>query len=334
MNDIPGFVAARDFLKDFPVYRQEGWRENGDDSIPFLLYTLIFGAIVYIWEHYLNRRQLENFIEPHDSVPVGLEGVKMETFKKSLVYGADKISFDIQENRFMFMYGMILTIGGFLPWIWDFSESMCVTIGLIDAAKNGVSSIYREACITCIMVFFNSLHDTVISMPLDYYKTFVIEQQHGFNKSTVGLWLKDKVISLVLIFVLGSPVVYGIVWLSRTCGSQFPLYVWGFLLVVGLVMMAIYPTLIAPLFNKYEELEDGKLKDSIVKLAKNVEFPLAKLYTMDGSKRSGHSNAFFYGFGKSKMIVLFDTLISQCTQAEYVRYMHELQKPAFLYWHY
>ena len=84
--------AGRVYLQDFPFYRQEGWTEPAKGSVPFLLFMLIWGAVVYVWEHHLNRRQIENFIKPYKSVPIGLDGVSLEVFKKSLVYGADKVS--------------------------------------------------------------------------------------------------------------------------------------------------------------------------------------------------------------------------------------------------
>ena len=122
--------AVEEYLKDFPVYRQAGWIEpKTGANFPFLFFSLVFTTLAYVWDHYLNRRQLDNFVVPHKTVPAGLDGVSMEVFKKSLVYGADKLSFEIQENRFMFAYGLILTLGGFLPWIWDYAQQLCLTTG-------------------------------------------------------------------------------------------------------------------------------------------------------------------------------------------------------------
>jgi len=135
----------------------------------------------------------------------------------------------------------------------------------------------------------------------------------------------DKIKSLLLTFIIGGPLLALMLKIIKWGGTHFYLYVWAFTLSFSVIMMTIYPLFIMPLFNKYESLPDGELKDSIVALSKKLDYPLKKLFVMDGSKRSSHSNAFMFGFGKNKRIVLFDTLLTQVDNDEILSILgHEL----------
>lgn len=165
----------------------------------------------------------------------------------------------------------------------------------------------------------------VTSLPFELYSTFRIEKKHGFNKQTMGLFFSDKIKSLVLSCVIGGPFTALLLKIIHWGGEYFYLYVWAFLFVFSVIMMTVYPILIMPLFNKYEPLPDGKLKESIYALADRLNYPLTKLFVMDGSKRSSHSNAFMFGFGRNKRIVLFDTLLEQVKDQEILGILgHEL----------
>jgi len=164
-----------------------------------------------------------------------------------------------------------------------------------------------------------------LHLPWELYHTFVLEERHGFNKQTLALFFTDKIKSLLLGIIIGVPVLSGILHIIKWGGDYFYLYTWAFLTGFTLIMLTIYPSLIAPLFNKFTPLQDGDLKAQIEKLAASISFPLTGLYVVDGSKRSGHSNAYFYGFFKSKRIVLFDTLLEQLELPEVVAVLgHEL----------
>jgi STE24 endopeptidase len=126
---------------------------------------------------------------------------------------------------------------------------------------------------------------------------------------TVGVYISDKIKEYILTAVIGLPIYYGFMWLVIWGGEMFFIYVSIFMAITIILMVNLIPNFIMPLFNKYDDLEDGPLKDKIVKLAKEIEFPLSKIYVVDASKRSAHSNAYYYGFGNNKRIVLFDTLI-------------------------
>ena len=165
----------------------------------------------------------------------------------------------------------------------------------------------------------------VVFLSYSQYSTFHIERKHGFNKQTIGLFISDKIKSLLLSFVIGGPFTALLLYIIRKGGQYFYVYVWAFLFVFSVFMMTIVPVFIMPLFNKYEPLQDGELKDRIYALARRLKYPLTKLFVMDGSKRSSHSNAFMFGFGNNKRIVLFDTLMEQVHDDEILGILgHEL----------
>ena len=151
----------------------------------------------------------------------------------------------------------------------------------------------------------------IIGLPFSYYSTFVIEQKYNFNKSTRSLFFTDTIKTIGLSVLIGVPILYGILWFFESTGDYGWVLVWGFLVSVQFILVYLAPTLIMPLFNKFEPLAAGELKTAIQTYAKNHNFGLKEIFTMDGSKRSAKSNAYFTGFGKQRRIVLFDTLIEK-----------------------
>ena len=311
------------YLRRYPSYKEEGWVDRSEDEpFPYFFCCLCFSVCVFVWERYLDALQIAQFRRKDHETPFVKEGMKTSVFLKTLSYGEDKLSLDMLESGVTFCWGTFLLFAGGLPYAWQATFYMTTTLGIV-SSSSGV--LFQEIMRTSCLIVFFIIHDTLIALPFSIYRTFVIEEKHGFNKTTFGLFLKDKVLSVFLSIFIGVPVMGGIVWLARTVGGNFALYAWGFMLVVSLVMMTIYPVFIAPLFNKYEELPDGKLRSAIYELAGRCEFPLKQLFTIDGSKRSSHSNAFMYGFGKSKMIVLFDTLLTQVNEDEVLAILaHEI----------
>ena len=165
----------------------------------------------------------------------------------------------------------------------------------------------------------------ILGLPFDLYDTFVIEERHGFNRTTPKLFVIDFFKGLALLIVIGVPLYLAVLWFMAAAGPYWWLWTWIFLESFQILMVIIYPIWIAPLFNKFKPLEDGPLKDEILKLSEKAEFPLEKIFVMDGSKRSSHSNAYFTGLGKKKRIVLFDTLLNQMDQAKIVSVLaHEI----------
>lgn len=176
----------------------------------------------------------------------------------------------------------------------------------------------RTAQIYVSLVFMglNTLFDTATSIPWSLYSTFVVEARHGFNKTTLATFVKDTLMSLALTSVIGAPVLVVLLKLIKWGGEYFYIYVWMFMFAFSLFFLTIFPVFIQPLFNKFTPLEEGPLRDRIYALADKCKFPLTKLFVIDGSKRSSHSNAYMYGFFKNKRIVIFDTLIKQMTAEE------------------
>ncbi|VDP20759.1 unnamed protein product [Soboliphyme baturini] len=141
------------------------------------------------------------------------------------------------------------------------------------------------------------------------FDTFVIEEKHGFNKQTLSFFLRDQAKKFVVSLALLLIVVAGVIWIIQKGGDYFFVYVFLFASAVLFVILTIYPEFIAPLFDKYELLADGELKSKIERLADSVQYPLKKIFIVEGSKRSSHSNAYLFGFWKNKRIVLYDTLV-------------------------
>lgn len=154
------------------------------------------------------------------------------------------------------------------------------------------------------------------SLPFDWWGQFRLEQRFGFNQSKLGLWVTDKLKGLLLLLVIGFPLLWALLGLVQWAGGTW--WLWGFGLLFGfqLLMLVLYPKLILPLFNKLTPLPEGGLRTSLLALADRTGFRAKTIQVMDGSKRSAHSNAFFTGFGRFRRIVLYDTLVTQLTEAE------------------
>lgn len=253
---------------------------------------------VFLLETYLSFRQLLKYRDPKATIPKLLEAhISEKKFKESLSYGFEKLSFSTIESTFMLLESSVLVLLGYLPFVWDIATAVCVRTGVC-APNSTYSDIVKEVFVTVVFLGISTFHDTLVNLPFSLYSTFVVEERHGFNKTTLSLFFRDKALGLLLTFVIGAPILSVVIWLVRWGGQYFYFYVWGFLFVVSLILMTVYPTLIAPLFNKYDKLESGPVYSAIEELAKKVSFPLTQIYVVDGSKRSAHSNAYFYGFFK------------------------------------
>jgi len=310
-------------FNDFPIYKQQGYDINQRGDIPYFLITIVFSVSIFALEWYLNRRQINKYIKSTELPNQLKDSITDETFKKTISYGLDKLSFQSTESLFMFIESLVLSLLGYLPYLWDQSTNACRYLGVCD--NSYYSALSQEIAITIVFLALSTVHDTIISLPFALYGTFVVEQKHGFNKTTVALFFRDKALMLLLTTVIGSPIISIIILLVRWGGEYFYFYVWLFLAIVSILLMTIYPIYIAPLFNKYTRLESGPIYQAIEGLAEKVKFPLTEIYVVDGSKRSAHSNAYFYGFFKNKRIVLYDTLLSQVSQSELLAILgHEI----------
>ena len=175
----------------------------------------------------------------------------------------------------------------------------------------------------CFMMAF-LLGQYILSLPISLYKTFVIEEKFGFNKTTPKTFFTDQIKSLTVGAIIGLPILAMILWIFHSIPMAW-LWAWIAFTTIQLGLTYIAPSLLLPLFNKFEPMPEGELKSAIEKMAKKCDFPLTELYIMDGSKRSTKSNAFFTGFGKNKKIALFDTLVEKHTVDELVGVLaHEI----------
>ena len=156
-----------------------------------------------------------------------------------------------------------------------------------------------------------NVFNTFIGLPFSIYSTFVLEEKHGFNQQTPLFYTKDQIKKFFISQIITLPLVAAVIKIVYWGGEFFFIYLWAFVVGFTLFMMILYPEFIAPLFDKYTPLPDGDLRTQIEKLAASINFPLYKLFVVEGSKRSSHSNAYFYGFFKFKRIVLFDTLLEE-----------------------
>ena len=177
-----------------------------------------------------------------------------------------------------------------------------------DFAQRFSLGMYGQGILFCLAV---GLLFSIAGLPTGLYSTFGLESKFGFNKTTIGLYVTDKLKALAIGLLVGIPFLLVVLWLMDAMGSFWWIWTLAFIVAFQLLMIVIFPTFIAPWFNKFEPLKAGELRDRILALAEQVGFKTSGIYAMDGSKRSSHSNAYFTGIGKSKRIVLFDTLIEQ-----------------------
>ncbi|MCP4607139.1 MAG: M48 family metallopeptidase [Planctomycetes bacterium] len=176
-----------------------------------------------------------------------------------------------------------------------------------------------------IFIAILALGSMVLSFPFTVYSTFVIEQKYGFNTTTVRTFISDRLKGLILAVIIGGPVIAVILWFFEEMGDMAWVYAWIGVSAFILIIQFVAPILIMPLFNKFTPLEDADLKEAITDYARKQDFAMKGVFTMDGSKRSTKANAFFTGFGRSRRIVLFDTLVNNMSKAEIISVLaHEM----------
>lgn len=234
-------------------------------------------------------------------VPEGFrEFIDLPTYRKSVEYTVARTRFGLVNEVYDTFVLAFVILTGFLPWLYS---------GLSSFLGYGV---WGQALVLFSVVMLLGL----FSLPFDWWDTFRLEERFGFNKSTQKLWIVDKLKGLVLGLVIGYPLLTLLIYLVESAGALW--WVWGFAVffIFQLVMVVAYPMFIMPWFNKMEPLEAGGLKQRLFDLADRTGFKANTILVMDGSKRSGHSNAFFAGFGRFRRIVLFDTLIEQMSHEE------------------
>lgn len=231
-----------------------------------------------------------------DAVPEPFRDfIELPAYRKSIAYTQAKTRFGIINDLFDAAVLAVVLLSGLLAGIYaGFSEWFG-------------DGLWGQA----LVLFLTGVVLSLPGLPFDWWHTFKLEERFGFNKSTQQLWVMDKLKGLLLGFVIGYPLLALLIFLVEAAGPLW--WLWGFIVffLFQLVMVVAYPMFIMPLFNKMEPMEEGELKDRLFALAERTGFKAQTILVMDGSKRSGHSNAFFAGFGRFRRIVLFDTLIQQ-----------------------
>ena len=251
--------------------------------------TLMTG--VELW---LSLRQGRHVFAHRDKIPDAFkEEVSLDAHQKAADYTQAKGKFGRIESVFGMVLLVLWTLGGGLALL---SEAW-LSLGLPDVATG----------IIFILNFF--IIGSLIELPLSWYKTFVMEERFGFNNNTPKLFLSDLAKQTLLMIALGAPLIWAALWLMNSTGEYWWLYLWAAWIGFGLVMMWAYPAFIAPIFNKFTPLEDEQLKARVEGLLARCGFKSQGIYVMDGSRRSGHGNAYFTGLGNNKRIVFFDTLL-------------------------
>ena len=272
-----------------------------------LIFTLIFSAVLVIGllvRFYLATRQIRHVAQNRDVVPAAFAAtISLESHQKAADYTITKARFGLLEMAF----GAAVLLGWTLLGGIDILNQAINSTGL---ASYG-SLIPQLGLLTAFAVISG-----VLDLPFTLYSTFKIEERFGFNKMTFKLWLADMVKGLAVGAVIGLPIVALILWLMSSAGSLWWLWAWGTWMGFNLLVLVLYPTVIAPLFNKFKPLDDETLKARVTALMQRCGFAAKGLFVMDGSKRSAHANAYFTGFGAAKRVVFYDTLLKQLNPAE------------------
>lgn len=274
--------------------------------------TLFYIIIAMIIGNFIIEKIVDALNAKHynDPIPSELDDVyDVEAYKKSQDYKATNYKFGLLTSAF----SLVLTLSFLLLDGFEYVDNIARSI-----SDNGI---------IIALIFFGiiMLASDIITTPFSYYKTFVIEERFGFNKTTKKTFILDKIKGLLMMAILGGGILALVVWFYELTGDLFWLYTWAIITVFSLFMNMFYAKLIVPLFNKQTPLEEGELRNKISDYAKTVGFNLDKIFVIDGSKRSTKANAYFSGFGSEKRVTLYDTLVNDLEDDEIVAVLaHEV----------
>lgn len=262
----------------------------------------------YLFDSYLDYRQHQFLLNYQPKPDTDEEGLK--TFQKAKEY-------QLAKSRFGFVSSAVDFVINFGTIKFNILPKLYSAVGSI-LSKFSSAPVWLVGTTSQSIFLFLGIQvlSSLVSIPLRYYSAFVLEEKFGFNKQTKKIFFTDIIKEQVLSVVIGAPVMAAFIKIIEYFGDSFFFYVWAAFFTFQIFMISIAPSLIMPLFNKFTPLEDGTLKTRINALAEKVNFPLTKLFLIDGSKRSSHSNAYFTGLPWSKRIVLFDTLIDTSSEDE------------------
>jgi len=266
-------------------------------TLVFVL-TLAVSLGVRLW---LARRQVAHVVAHRDAVPQAFAArIGIAAHRKAADYTVAKQRLAMLHSVVDALLLLAMTLGGGLAAIVAWTETLPLSLLWRDVALFAVAGVIFGA----------------VSLPFSWYHTFRIEERFGFNRMTLALWVSDLAKGLALALVLGLPLLVLVLWLMRVAGPYWWLWAWGAWMAFQLLILVLYPTLIAPLFNKFTPMGESPARERVEALLARCGFRSAGLFVMDGSKRSGHGNAYFTGFGKAKRIVFFDTLLLRLAPEE------------------
>jgi len=269
-------------------------------TLTFIFISLLIATtFTRLW---LGSRQIAHVQANRAQVPAAFsQNISLEAHQKAADYSSAKTKLALVEVVVQALLLGALTLGGGLQWLDDTWRNIITN-----------HEIIRGAVVICSALFISGL----IDLPFEYYKTFTVDEKFGFNKMTKAMFFNDLVKHGLVGLALGLPILFAALWLMQGAGAYWWFYLWVVWSLFNILMLAVYPTFIAPLFNKFTPLADESLKTRIEALLTKCGFKSQGLFVMDGSARSSHGNAYFTGFGSSKRVVFFDTLLSRLNGEE------------------
>ena len=274
---------------------------------PSLVFTALFSALLVlglVTKLYLTTRQIRHVARHRDQVPAAFAStMTLASHQKAADYTIAKARLGMLETGFAAVLLTGLTLLGGLDAL---NQSMF---------RSGLADYGYLASQLALLIAF-ALISGLLDLPFSLYKTFWLEERFGFNKITAKLWLTDLLKSTVVGAIVGLPILALILWVMSSAGSLWWLWTWMVWMGFNLLALVVFPTVIAPLFNKFKPLDDEALKARVTALMQRCGFAAKGLFVMDGSKRSAHANAYFTGFGAAKRVVFYDTLLKQLDPAE------------------
>ncbi len=267
----------------------------------FTIVFLIALTLSFSVQFWLSKRHAGYVAKHRDAVPEAFKNtISLEAHQKAADYTLEKSKLGDTDGIIGVILLLVMTLGGGINLAFEFWAS-----SIENPLLAGLTAV---ACVFLVM--------TLVEIPTSVYQTFVIEEKYGFNKNTPKQFILDQLLQLVLVAAIGMPLLALILWVMDSIGSLWWLWAWAILMSFSLLMSWLFPTLIAPLFNKFTPMEEGSLKERIQGLLARCGFNSNGIFIMDGSKRSGHGNAYFTGLGNNKRIVFFDTLVNSLEDEE------------------
>lgn len=271
------------------------------NSYAFSVLFVSFLIVTVCLRFWLSSRHMRHVLKHRAAVPPEFaSAIPLAAHQKAADYTVAKVKLGLVGLLFGTATLLGFTLMGGLQWLWLALQPI-----------TGGGMMQQMALLVAFAVISG-----VLDLPLDYYSQFVLEQRFGFNKMTLRLWLVDMVKGMALGAAIGLPLIWVVLTLMEKAGALWWLYTWVFWSAFQLLMMVLYPSVIAPIFNKFTPLSDESLRQRIEGLMQRVGFTSNGLFVMDGSKRSAHGNAYFSGFGSNKRIVFYDTLLSRLAPQE------------------